>query len=147
MGRTVKTVVFWLVIGVSAMLLWRVIKSGKTEQALPEISYSQFMSQVEGGEVAKVTIAGSKIIGQTRTGRGFRVIGPTNQALFLDVLHAKGVEIWFREISGDNLSLQLLGTWAPLILLAALWFFMIRQMQKRTSPRQQGPSQPTSPNL
>jgi cell division protease FtsH len=25
--------------------------------------------------------------------------------------------------------LQLLGTWAPLILLAALWFFMIRQMQ------------------
>jgi cell division protease FtsH len=27
------------------------------------------------------------------------------------------------------LPLQLLGTWAPLILLGALWFFMIRQMQ------------------
>jgi hypothetical protein len=27
--------------------------------------------------------------------------------------------------------LQLPGTWAPLILLGGLWFFMIRQMQRR----------------
>ncbi len=35
----------------------------------------------------------------------------------------------FRDINSGSLPLTLLGTWAPLILLGALWFFMIRQMQ------------------
>ncbi len=35
----------------------------------------------------------------------------------------------FRDVNSGSLPLQLLGTWAPLILLGALWFFMIRQMQ------------------
>ena len=34
-----------------------------------------------------------------------------------------------RDITSGSWPLQLLGTWAPLILLAALWFFMMRQMQ------------------
>ena len=41
----------------------------------------------------------------------------------------KGVTITIRDINSGSWPLQLLGTWAPLILLAALWFFMIRQMQ------------------
>jgi hypothetical protein len=49
----------------------------------------------------------------------------------LRLLHDKNVEIWFRDQSNEKWPLQLLGTWAPLFLLAALWFFMIRQMQTR----------------
>ena len=44
-------------------------------------------------------------------------------------LQSKGVVINFRDVNSGNLPLTLLGTWAPLILLGALWFFMIRQMQ------------------
>ena len=44
-------------------------------------------------------------------------------------LNDKGVNITFRDVNSGSLPLQLLGTWAPLILLGALWFFMIRQMQ------------------
>ena len=44
-------------------------------------------------------------------------------------LQSKGVNITFRDVNSGSLPLQLLGTWAPLILLGALWFFMIRQMQ------------------
>jgi cell division protease FtsH len=41
----------------------------------------------------------------------------------------KGINVTFRDMNSGSWSLQLLGTWAPLILLGALWFFMIRQMQ------------------
>jgi cell division protease FtsH len=47
----------------------------------------------------------------------------------IKALRDKGVNINIRDVTNGSWPLQLLGTWAPLILLAALWFFMIRQMQ------------------
>jgi cell division protease FtsH len=136
MNRTIKTILFWAIIVVSALLLWQVVRSSPEDQRTPEISYSQFISKVEAGEISRVDIAGSRIRGQYRDGTGaFRLIGPSNPAVFLDTLRSKGVEIWFKDVPGDNLPLQLLGTWAPLILLGALWFFMIRQMRLRSAAR------------
>jgi cell division protease FtsH len=47
----------------------------------------------------------------------------------IKTLRDKGVNITIRDNSNGSWTIQLLGTWAPLILLGALWFFMIRQMQ------------------
>ena len=105
------------------------------------------MSDVEAGSISTVKISGTDIQGEYRDGKGrFRVNGPSNQALFLDDLRRKGVEIWFADGTQGTIGLQLLGTWAPLILLGALWFYMIRQMQKKTSmPRGGGiPQNPSN---
>jgi cell division protease FtsH len=130
-NATIKTVVFWLVIVLSAFLLWQVVKSDHNAQRTPEISYSEFLSQVDGGNVAKVTISKTQVYGKYRDGSSFRVTAPTSQEGMLQALHQKNVEIWFRD---DAMS----GGWpawllnlAPLILLAALWFFMIRQLNAR----------------
>jgi cell division protease FtsH len=131
--KGIKTVVFWVVIAVAALLLFQVIKAAPVEQGSQEISYSQFISTVGSGDVAKVTIAGSRIHGQYRNGSSFWLFGPTNQSLFLDLLHEKGVEIWFKDSGGEGGVPQLIGTWAPLLLLGGLWFFMIRQMRRRTA--------------
>jgi cell division protease FtsH len=134
MNQTVKTVVFWLTIVVSALLLWKVVKSAPEQQRSPDITYSQFMSDVEAGKVASVNITGNRIQGQYRDGKeSFRLTGPSNPGVFLDKLKDKGVEIVFKDPSAETLPLQLLGTWAPLILLASLWFFMIRQMRHGTA--------------
>jgi cell division protease FtsH len=136
LDKTIKTVVFWAVIVVSAFLLFQVVKSSPPEGASREISYSQFMSVVDSGDVAKVTITGSRIRGQYRSSGGtFWLIGPANQALLLDTLHQKGTEIWFKDSGGDASPVQLLGNWAPLLLLGALWFFMIRQMKSKSVMR------------
>jgi ATP-dependent Zn protease len=122
---TVKTVVFWAVILISALLLFQVVKSKPAERGTPKISFS--------GDVAAVTITGNRIHGQYRNNGTFWLFGPANQSLFLDSLRGKGVDIWFEESSTESLALQLLGTWAPLILLGALWFFMVRQMRRRAA--------------
>lgn len=136
MNRGIKTILFWLVVSVAAVLLWQVVRSGP-EGRIPEISYSRFLSEVEAGNVATVTIAGAEIQGLYRDGKSaFRLIGPSNPSLYLDQLRERGVEVRFRLANTDNLPLTLLGTWAPLILLGALWFFMIRQMKQLGAQKQ-----------
>jgi hypothetical protein len=69
----------------------------------------------------------------------------------LELLQQKGAEIWFRDTSQGTW-----GTWimnlAPLALLAALWFFMIRQMQTKnrylaSTRNPPGAQQDTSPRF
>ena len=127
-----KTALFWLVIGVSALLLWQVVKTGNTAQAVPEISYSDFSARVASGQVSKVTIAGSVVRGYDAKGGSFRVIVQSNQSAVLEALQQHGVEIWFRETTEQGWPSWILNL-APLVLLGALWFFMIRQMQRRRS--------------
>lgn len=134
MSKTIKTVIFWLVIFVSAILLWQVVRAAP-QTAGDEISYSRFLSAVEAGNVDNVTIDGQHIRGWYTGGKGtFHSIGPSNPEVYLEVLRNKNIDIRFRDTQGGSLPLQLLGTWAPLLLLAALWFFMIRQMQRRRQP-------------
>jgi cell division protease FtsH len=132
MNSTVKAVVFWIVIVASAFLLWQVVKTGSNGPAGPEISYSKFVTMVANDQVNSVTIAGNAIRGFDTKGGTFRTIGPQNQATMIDALQQHGVEVWFRETSEQSWPTWLLNL-APLILLGALWFFMIRQMQRRRS--------------
>jgi cell division protease FtsH len=135
MGNTVKTLIFWIVISISALLLWQVVKnSNQSTQSVPEISYSQFLSQVDSGNVAKVRIAGS--IGQGTYGdrSSFRVIVPAAQEQMLEALRQKQVEVWYADKPDQSLAGWLMNL-APLALLAALWFFMIRQMKSRANAR------------
>ncbi len=129
MNSTVKTVVFWLVIGLSALLLWQVIQAGRSGQKVQDINFTQFMSDVDQGKVREVTVDGMQVSGKHLDNSAFHTTVPANYPDMIKVLRDKGVNITFKDASNGSWPLQLLGTWAPLILLGALWFFMIRQMQ------------------
>ncbi len=131
MNPTIKTVVFWLVILISAFLLWKVVQAPGIQPKTREISYSEFLSQVDAGNVVKVTISQNQVYGKYYDGSPFRVTVPASQEGMLQSLRQKKVQIVVRDTSGGGFGFQLLGTWAPLIVLAALWFFMIRQMQAK----------------
>lgn len=147
MNSALKTVVFWIVIVFSAFLLWQTVKSGSTAQAVPEISYSAFMAKVTSGEVGSVTIAGNVARGIDAKGGSFRVVVPTNKTAMLETLQQHGVNVWFKETSEQSWPSWILNL-MPLVLLAALWFFMIRQMQKRRlgGNESAGPTSAPNPN-
>ena len=56
MNSTVKTVIFWLVIVLSAFLLWQVVRTGSNSQKETPIAFSQFLTDVDQGNVSEVTI-------------------------------------------------------------------------------------------
>jgi cell division protease FtsH len=128
-NSTVKTVVFWLVIVLSAFLLWQVVKAGGAGQKEKEVNFSQFMTDVDQGNVKEVTINLQEVHGKFQNdGSTFHTTVPTNYPDMIKLLRDKGVVINVRDASSGSWPSWLLNL-APLILLAALWFFMIRQMQ------------------
>jgi cell division protease FtsH len=130
-NSTVKTVLFWLLIGVSALLLWEVVKSARDGQKDQELTVTQFMSDVDQKSIQNIEVYGMEVRGKLRDGSQFHSTVPSNYFTpeMLKSLHDQGVLIKFKDINSGSIPLTLLGTWAPLILLGALWFFMIRQMQ------------------
>ena len=128
MNSTVKTIVFWLVIVLSAFLLWEVVRASNSGQKEKEVNFSQFLNDVDQGQVKEVTITGQEVRGKYRNDNsGFHLTAPANYPDMIKMLRDKSVNISIRDINSGS------WTWlinlAPLALLAALWFFMIRQMQ------------------
>ena len=66
MNSTVKTVIFWLVIVISAFLLWQVVRVGSGGQKEKEVNLSEFMTDVDQGNVREVTINGQEVRGKYR---------------------------------------------------------------------------------
>jgi cell division protease FtsH len=126
-NSTVKTIIFWVVILISAVALWQVVKTANSGQKIKDINFSQFMAEVDQGSVKEVTITGMEVTGKANDGSSFHTTAPANYPDMIKKLQEKGVSITVHDVNS--------GSWgwlvqlAPLALLAALWYFMIRQMQ------------------
>jgi cell division protease FtsH len=83
---------------------------------------------VDQGNVKEVTVTGQEVHGRLKDNSGFHVIVPVNDPDMTKVLRDKGVEIIFHDMNSGSWP-SWVANFLPLILLAALWFFMIRQMQ------------------
>src|SRR6202167_5867384 len=123
-----KTVLFWAVIVVSAFLLAQVVKTGTNAQKDKEIGFSEFLSDVDQGNVHDVMFIGQEVRGKFKNDSSFHTIVPANYPDMYTKLTAKNVPYSFKDISSGSWPSWLLNL-APLVLLGALWFFMIRQMQ------------------
>ena len=129
MNSTVKTVVFWLVIVLSGVLLWQVVKAGNSGPKERGINFSEFMSQVDQGNVSEVTINSSEVRGKFKNEKaGFTVTVPANYPDMYKILQEHGVNITVKDVSSGSWPSWILNL-APFVLLGALWFIMIRQMQ------------------
>ncbi|HUK86277.1 MAG TPA: ATP-dependent zinc metalloprotease FtsH [Terriglobales bacterium] len=130
MNSTVKTVIFWLVIILSGVLLWQVVKAGGNAPKVREISFSEFMTAVNQGNVEKVEVNGAEVKGNLRNDKSttFHSVVPANYPDMYKVMQDKGVMVTVRDTSGTGWP-TLLSYIIPLVLIGLLWFFMIRQMQ------------------
>ena len=129
MNSTVKTVLFWLVIVVSAFLLWQVVRTGTSGPKDKEKNFSEFMSDVDQGLVREVTITAQDVKGKYKADNSpFHTTVPPNYPDMYKTLRDKGVSVNVKDITNGTWPSWILNL-APLVLLAALWFFMIRQMQ------------------
>jgi cell division protease FtsH len=130
LNATIKNLLLWMVILVLIILAWNVFKTSAV--AVEEIPFSRFLSQVSQGHVQKVTIRGDEIKGNYGPSAGkqntfFRTYAP-NYPKLVEELQAKGVEIEATPMK-DSSFVSALVMYGPLILLVAIWFVIMRQMQ------------------
>ncbi|HEY4229829.1 MAG TPA: ATP-dependent metallopeptidase FtsH/Yme1/Tma family protein, partial [Thermoanaerobaculia bacterium] len=130
MNATIKNLLLWMVILVLIILAWNVFKTGAA--AIEEVSFSQFLDQVSQGHVQKVSIRGEEIRGTYAPSAGKREpLFKTYAANYPDLvkdLRAKSVEIEIAPTK-DSSFVSALVMYGPLILLVAIWFVIMRQMQ------------------
>ncbi len=133
MNSTVKTIVFWVVMLATAVLLWQVVKVG-TPNKEQELNFTRFWNEVEQGNVAEVTIIGAsnappEVRGKfKKDGQAFKTTVPANYPPMIEKLREKNVVIQVKEPSNTSL-LSLLVQASPFLLLIGFWIFMMRQMQ------------------
>jgi len=128
-NSTVKTVVFWLVIVLSGVLLWQVVKGANSGAKERDITFSEFLSQVDQGNVSEVTIVGPEVRGKFKNDKAsFHTTVVEGYPDMIKEMRDKGVNITVKNSQGGGWPTWLLNL-APFVLLGALWFIMIRQMQ------------------
>ena len=128
MNSTVKTIVFWVVMLATALLLWQVVKSGNPTKE-KELNFSQFMDNVDQGKVREITIYGqSEVRGQLSDNTHLKTVVPSNYADLVKILRDKNVVINVKESSNSSW-VNILVNASPFILLIGFWIFMMRQMQ------------------
>jgi cell division protease FtsH len=129
-----KNLIIWAAIMVLLIVLFQVFQSGGSRTGRTETAYSDFLTQVNQGQVADVTIStsqnqGRSINGHTTNGNAFSTYAPEDPKL-VEMLTAKGVKITAKpEDDSMNPLLTILINWAPLLIIAGAWIFVMRQMQ------------------
>jgi cell division protease FtsH len=125
-NSTIRSLVFWLVLVVVAILVWNL--SGAFQPRDKSITFSEFMSWVDSGQVSQVTIVGSEITGTTKANESFRTYAPTQYDGLANKLVERNVMITAKEATASPWA-SILYSWAPALLMIGFWIFFMRQMQ------------------
>ena len=123
-----RNLAVWVIIALLLFALFNLFRGPTQLSRVDEISYSQFMSKVESGEVRAVTISGEVITGQTSENRAFQTYAPQDSNL-VNILRQKGVDIRARPATEESLLPSMLLSWFPILLMVGVWIFFMRQMQ------------------
>ena len=130
LNSTMKNLMFWMVAALLIMLFWSV--SSRIQQKEKQLTFSDFMEQVDRGSVAEVTItgssAGSQIVGTLKNGDPIRTFAPPQYETLVDKLLSQGVEVSARDANGSSVWAHLIN-WTPIIIMIAFLVFFMRQMQ------------------
>src|SRR5437660_2219607 len=135
-ARMLRTLSFWALLIVGTIALVQLASSRRREEA--EITYSQFMEELNAGNVSSVEIAERQkvrgafqrpVVVKRQTVERFNVLLPFEaDDKWVEALSTKGVDVRARE-AGQSFGVVLL-TFLPYLLIFGLVIFMLRQMQQ-----------------
>jgi cell division protease FtsH len=127
MNSRVKNLLFWVVVGLFMILLFNLF-SVPTHAPEEEVIFSEFMSQLDKGQITKVIIKASHISAILKDGTRIRTYSAEYPDL-VKVLRERNVQIEAKPPDENPWYITFLVTWGPFILFLGLWFFLMRQMQ------------------
>ncbi|MBU2513055.1 ATP-dependent zinc metalloprotease FtsH [bacterium] len=92
-----------------------------------EMGYSDFLQNLDRGQISNVSISGEVIRGTTTSGKEFKTITTYDPAL-IENLRNQRVRIKIENEESTPWYLVLLLQWGPLLLLIGVWIFMMKKM-------------------
>jgi len=140
--------VFWVILVLVLLIAFQMFEMGKTPEY--RVSYSEFLTQVDTGNIKKITFKGLEVHGtlvsptlvpvegsssregglQEQKVENFSLILPTeDDALPGRILEKNPSVVVDAQIPGGSVWVKLLTSGLPLLLIVGLWLLIMRQMQ------------------
>ncbi len=146
-NKPLKAMVFWVILVLVLLIAFQMFEMGKTPEY--RISYSEFLTQVNDGNIRKITFKGLEIDGElaeptlipmpaTREGEGIREVKVEQFTLILPaedkdlptrILATNANATIEGQVPGGSMWVKLLTSGLPLLLIIGLWLLIMRQMQ------------------
>ena len=129
-----KSLLIWAGVLFALVLFVQMIDGGSRANTGNPIAYSEFVRQVDEGNVRSVTMAtaatgDSAITGKLDSGDTFHTVAPAG-ANVAERLIQKGVGVQVKAEEQSSIWLYMLYNSLPFLLILGISFFVMRQMQK-----------------
>ena len=123
----VKNLLLWVII---AGVLMFVFQNFNQPTRNDQLVYSDFIRQVEDGQVTEITVTNDSIIGKRSDGTQFVTLLPAIPDLkLMDTLLSHNVRTQGAEQERESIWVQLLVGAFPILIIIAVFMFFMRQMQ------------------
>ena len=127
MSKFIRNLVFYLLIVIVGVWIYDYYNASSTPKN--EMSYSNFVKEVQQDEVKSVTIVDNSVIkGKLKNGAEFTTIAPRDEKL-VDTLRARDVEIRAELPPQPSMLSNILTSLLPMVVIVILWFFMMNNAQ------------------
>jgi cell division protease FtsH len=125
LNRLNKNIALWLGVVLVFVLLINLFSQPRARR--DQVNFSEFLDLIKKGEVSEVLIQGDNVQGTLLNGRQFKTYNPGYTKLIED-LREKDVIITGEE-EKQSPWVTILISWFPMIIIIAIWIFLMRQMQ------------------
>src|SRR5262245_40865779 len=127
MNSNLQKLAIWVAVLVLLAALFNLFNNPAQSRRGNDMPYSEFLANVDNGQVAEVEIAGNRINGTLRDSTTrFTTYAPQDPQL-VERLRSKGIKFNARPSDEDMPSiLSIILQWFPMLLLIAVWVFFMR---------------------
>ncbi len=123
-----RNIAFWVIMFLLLLTLFQFFGGGTSQTANSSaVSYSEFVTMVEAGEVQSATLNGEQVTFQAKDGKQLATIAPEDTSLTQRLIE-NNVQVVAKAQTPSGL-MSMISVWLPFILLIGLWFFFMNRMQ------------------
>ncbi len=123
-----RNVAFWVVLFLLVLALFNLFSGGQSSLNSRAVSYSDFVAQVDSGEVSTVTLDGERVIFRGADGQEYTTVRPDEGGELTDRLIANDVTVNAKPQEQSGFTTVLM-TFLPFILLIGVWIYFMNRMQ------------------
>lgn len=124
-----RNIFLWALIALILVVLFNQFQGASPAAATKDVDYSVFLDDVEGNRVEEVVIGRDKVVFLDRsTGAQYVTQFGGDDSTLIPLLREHGVKFKFVE-EETSAFWGILISWFPMLLLIAVWIFIMRQMQ------------------
>lgn len=123
-----QSLFIWAALIIGVALISNYTYTAPQKEAQHEINYSDFVGQVEQGNVVSVVIQGQNLSGKLKDDKEFKTYLPEDAGI-VALLNKNKVQLTAQPIPEKSTSwVEMLLSWLPLIFFLGFWLLMMRQM-------------------